>query len=133
MDELEQIRARKLKEILRRTSQAGDYLMIDKPVDTSSADLPNLLKQNSLVVVDCWAEWCGPCWALEPVIEALAKDYAGKAVFAKLDLDRNPEVTDQFNIMAIPTLLVFKNGRFVDSLTGAVPRRTIESMIARHI
>lgn len=133
MDELEQIKARKLREILQKSGHNGENVVIDKPVETSSAELSNLLKQNSLVVVDCWAEWCGPCWALDPVVGALAKDYAGKVVFAKLDIDRNPEVTEQFNIMAIPTLLVFKNGRFVDSLTGAAPRRNIESMLARHI
>ena len=75
---------------------------------------------SGVVVVDCWATWCGPCKKLSPIVDKVAEDYEGKAVFAKLDVDENPEVCEQQGIMSIPTLLFFKNGQLVDKSVGFI-------------
>ncbi|HSV41998.1 MAG TPA: thioredoxin, partial [Methanomassiliicoccales archaeon] len=77
------------------------------------------VKQDKLVVVDCWAPWCGPCRALAPKIEELSVELAGKVVFGKLNTDENEQVPTRFNISAIPTMLLFKNGVMVDHVVGA--------------
>jgi thioredoxin 1 len=76
------------------------------------------------LVVDFWAPWCGPCRAVTPVIEELAKEYTGKVVVGKLNVDENPEVAGQFNVMSIPTVIVFKNGEPIKSIVGAQSKET---------
>jgi len=87
------------------------------------------VKTYPLVVVDCWAAWCAPCRAIAPVVEQLAKDYSGKVVFGKLNVDENPETAQRFDIMAIPTMLVMKKGKEVDRIVGALPKSQLESRI----
>lgn len=86
-----------------------------------------------LMVVDCWAPWCAPCRMVAPVIEELAKDYRGKITFAKLNVDDNQSVAMRFQIMSIPTLLIFKNGALVDQKVGAMPRTVLEPELTKHI
>jgi thioredoxin 2 len=81
------------------------------------------------VVLDCWAAWCGPCRLLAPTIDALARDYAGRARVAKLDVDANPRVAGQFEVRSIPTLLIFSDGQLVDRLVGVQPRQAIEARL----
>ena len=91
------------------------------------------IKAHPKVVVDCWAAWCGPCRMVAPVIEELARDYAGRITFAKLDVDKNRATATRFAIQSIPTILVFKNGRLVDQKLGAMPRAMLEPALARHL
>lgn len=92
-----------------------------------------VVEKNPLVVVDCWAPWCGPCQFVGPIIEELARDYAGKVLFGKLNVDENPLTATQYQIMGIPTLLVFKNGKLADRIIGAMPREMLEPRIARYL
>ena len=85
------------------------------------------------VVVDFWAEWCMPCKMIAPVLEQISQDYAGKLKVAKVNVDDNGEIAQKFNIVSIPTLLLFKDGEVVGQQVGAVPRETIEGMFKAYV
>lgn len=85
-----------------------------------------------VVVVDCWAAWCGPCRMVAPVIEELAQDYAGKVTFAKLDVDKNPATARKFGIQSIPTILFFKDGKMVEQKIGAMPKAMLDPIVKKH-
>jgi thioredoxin 1 len=102
---------------------------IDKPIVVSDRNFDQTVKNYPLIVVDCWAAWCAPCRAIAPVVEELAKEYSGKVVFGKLNVDDNPETAEKFGIRAIPTLLVMKNGDEVDRIVGVLPKNQLEARI----
>ena len=81
------------------------------------------------VLVDFWAEWCGPCRMVGPIVKEISNDYEGRAVVTKLDVDSNPEVSSKFGIRNIPTILFFKNGQIVDKQVGAVPKNVLVSKL----
>jgi len=133
-DELEKIKMRKMAEIMsggQKTSKPST--VISEPVEVTDLNFRSFISSHDFVVVDFWAEWCAPCRAIAPVIKELAKDYAGKVVFAKLNVDENPRTATEYGIMSIPTLIFFKNGRPVDMVVGAVPRRILETRIRQYI
>ena len=107
--------------------------MADLADVTDSSFEAEVLGSPGTVIVDCWAPWCGPCRLVSPVIDALAKEYKGKVVFGKLNTDENPGTSGRFDIMAIPTLLVFKNGKPVDQIVGAVPKARIEDTLKKYM
>ena len=85
------------------------------------------------VLVDFWAEWCAPCRMIAPALDALAATYAGRAKVAKLNVDESPEVANAFGVRSIPTLLVFRGGRVVDSQIGALPQASLARLIENHL
>ncbi len=88
-----------------------------------------VLKADIPVLVDFWAEWCGPCKMIAPAINELAGEYAGRAKIAKLDVDSNQMIASQYGIRSIPSLLIFKNGRVVDQIVGALPKQRIKERL----
>jgi thioredoxin 1 len=88
---------------------------------------------ETAVVVDFWAEWCGPCKMVAPILEEIAKEHQGKVVIAKLNIDENPEVAMRYSIMSIPTMLVFKGGEPVDRIVGARPKTYILGQLEPHM
>ena len=107
--------------------------MEDKPIKVTDADFDQVIKEKPLVIVDFWAEWCAPCRAIAPIVEDLAKKYAGKVTFAKLNTDENPEVPQRYMVMGIPTLLFFKGGKLVDQVVGAMPRAPFEERVKKQL
>ncbi len=88
---------------------------------------------DKVALVDFWAEWCGPCRMIGPLVEELSQEYDGKAVIGKVNVDDNPGVSQQFGVRNIPTILFFKNGEVVDKQVGAVPKAALEEKLKAHM
>jgi thioredoxin 1 len=132
---------RKLEEIKRR--------MLEKMINQPSK--PNILQSGVVniltdvnfnqaiasstmpLLVDFWADWCTPCKMMAPVVEALARDYSGRAYFAKINTDQNRATQARFRVMSIPNFIIFKNGRQVDQVLGAVGRQGLEAVLSKHL
>jgi thioredoxin 1 len=89
--------------------------------------------KSGVVLVDFWAEWCGPCRRLAPTVEALAGEYDGRATVAKMNVDENPNVPSRYMIRGIPTLLLFKNGELAETMVGLAPKEDIARLIDKHL
>ena len=100
---------------------------------TDSSFEDEVRKSTTPVIVDFWAPWCGPCKAVAPVLEQLAKEYAGKVKITKLNVDENPQTASRFSIRSIPTMMFFKNGKVINTLVGALPKTEIEKHLASAI
>jgi thioredoxin 1 len=103
---------------------------MSKPFAVSDSEFAQeVLASSKPVLVDFWADWCGPCKMIAPVVEELAEEYDGKIGFAKLDVDANPQVAMQFGIRSIPTLLIFRDGQVAEQVIGAVPKSLLKKKL----
>ena len=107
--------------------------MSNAPFHVTDANFDETLKNNKVALIDFWAGWCGPCRALAPTIEELARDYNGKVLIGKLDVDENPKTAECFQVYSIPTLVVFKDGCEVERLVGLCAKNRIEEALKKHI
>ena len=100
---------------------------MSKPVEVNDSNFEQIVLQaKTPVLVDFWAEWCGPCRMVAPVVEELAEEYSDRVSFAKLDVDQNPRTASQYGVMSIPTLLIFKNGAPVSNIVGFRPKADLK-------
>lgn len=132
-EELRKIKERKLQEI---TSKKGDEkeLSSEKEITVTDGNFESIITNtNSLVVIDFWATWCGPCMYMVPIFEKIARKYAGKAVFGRMNVDENPIVPGRLGIYGIPTFVFFKNGKEIDRVVGATSEANLEEMIKKHL
>lgn len=103
-----------------------------KPIEITDSTFEQEVLQNpQLTLVDFWAQWCGPCKLIAPLLDEIARGYEGRLKVAKLDVDRSPAKAEEYGVRSIPTLLFVRNGEVVDKLIGAVPKRQLEDRIAR--
>ena len=135
--EIERIKAKKMREMearmkSKKEGKKGEQL-IDHPLTLDDNSFIPTVRKYPLVVVDCWAPWCAPCRMVAPIIDELAREYAGKVVFGKLNVDENPRIASEFAIMAIPTMFIFKNGEPVDVIQGALPKPYLEAKLREWI
>jgi thioredoxin 1 len=91
------------------------------------------IENNKLLFVDMFADWCAPCRMMAPVVEELAKQYEGRVAFAKLDVDANKRVPEEYEVISIPTLFVFKDGKVAERIVGAVPKKRIEDALKKYL
>jgi len=126
--ELERLRHKKLTELGEKKSE-----MNDKPVHITDSSFKEVTSKHGLVLVDFWAAWCGPCRSLAPTIEELAKEYAGKILVGKLNVDENPQTAECFQVFSIPTMLIMKNGEEIDRIVGCVQKKHIEAALKKQL
>ncbi len=134
--ELEKLRKKRMQEMLSGKDESiskQQEAILNKPITVTDATFGETIRKYSLIVVDCWAPWCGPCFMIAPILEELAKDYAGKIVFGKLNVDENQRTAMKYGIMSIPALLIFKKGKHVDTVIGAMPRQMLEPQIKKYL
>ena len=132
--EIQRIRQRKLGEMVQKTrARYSTSEQNGRPIILTDASFSSEVSKYSLMLVDFWAVWCGPCRMIAPIIEELAKEYSGRVAFGKLNVDENPLTSNAFQVQSIPTLLIFHHGRAVDSIIGAVPKDQIESRLKAHL
>jgi thioredoxin 1 len=104
-----------------------------EPAHVTDSNFNEITKKNQLVLVDFWAPWCGPCRAMAPTIEELAKEYEGKVVIGKLNVDENPETAECYQVFSIPTLIMMKDGCEVDRIVGLVPKNHVEAILRKYL
>lgn len=127
-DELTRIREKRLQELtekMKHTERAGSVSNVDE------MHFQQYISTNPFVVIDFWAEWCGPCRRIAPIMDELSKEFGGKVAFGKCNTDDNRRLALQFNISAIPAIMLFSNGQLVDRIIGAYPKETIREKIVR--
>jgi thioredoxin 1 len=123
--ELEKLKEEKIKKMLDQAKAGVTKL------DSSNFD--GFLTTDKPVLIDFWADWCMPCRMMTPVMDELAKAYAGKALFGKVNVDENPQIAGRYGIMSIPHFLIFKNGTRVEKIVGAVGRGPLEDSLKKHL
>jgi len=135
LDELEEIKRKKMEKMMKDMNQppAPSIELPDKPVIVTDATIDSMAGAYPLFILDCWAEWCGPCRMIGPIIEQLAAEMKGRAVFGKLNVDQNMQTANKYRISAIPTLMIFKNGKLIDKLVGAYPKPALTAKLQKYL
>jgi thioredoxin 1 len=126
--ELKYMREKKLTELREKKQE-----MSNEPIHVTDSNFNEITKKHALALIDFWAAWCGPCQALAPTIEELAKEYSGRILVGKLNVDENPKTAECFQVFSIPTMLIMKNGEEIDRIVGCVQKKYIEASLRKHL
>jgi|GEM_PF-52515 len=129
--ELKHIREKKLMKLLESKAKGREKSV--EPIHVTDSNFNEIVKKHPLILVDFWASWCGPCRALAPTIEELAKEYAGKVAIGKLNVDENPKTAESFQVFSIPTMVIMKDGCEVDRIVGLVPKQHVEAVLKKYL
>jgi thioredoxin 1 len=132
-DDLEAIKQRKMAELQKAAASKALMSALTEPVVLTDSNFKGEIAKYPVMLVDFWASWCGPCRMVSPIIEKLAKEYSGRVAFGKVNVDENQMISGSFGIESIPTMMIFKGGKAVDVMIGALPKAQIESRIKQQL
>ena len=135
-EELERIMQQKMNEFSlqrQRNEYVENHQSTATPITLTDQNFNEMISKYPLLIVDFWAPWCGPCRMMSPIIDQVGKEHQGKLVVGKVNVDENPNVSRQFGISSIPTLILFKKGQVVDNIIGSVSKSRIDEMIRMHV
>ena len=132
-EELRIINEKRMKELQQIVNEKELLKNITNPIELDDSDFTESINKFPLLLVDFWAPWCGPCRMMSPVIDQVGKEYQGKLVVGKVNVDENPSISRQFGISSIPTLILFKKGQAVNNIVGSVSKSRIDEMVRMHL
>ena len=132
-EQLEAIKQKKLAELQKEATTKAMMSALTEPIVLTDSNFAGEVKKYPLMIVDFWAPWCGPCRIVSPIIEQLAREYSGRVAFGKVNVDENQRIAASFGIQSIPTLMIFKVGKAVDVMIGAMPKAQIETKLKQQL
>ena len=132
-EELEAIKHKKLAEFQKEAATKAMMSSITEPIVLTDSNFASEVSKYPIMLVDFWAPWCGPCRMVSPIIEQLSREYSGKVAFGKVNVDENQRIAASFGIKSIPTLMIFKGGKAVDVIIGALPKGQIEMKLKQQL
>ncbi len=132
-EELRLINEKRMKKLQQIVNEKELLKNIKEPLKLDDSNFASTINKYPLLLVDFWAPWCGPCRMMSPIIDQVGKEYIGKLVVGKVNVDENPHISGQFGISSIPTLILFKRGQVVNNIIGSVSKGRIDEMVRMHI
>ncbi|HZA68259.1 MAG TPA: thioredoxin [Nitrososphaeraceae archaeon] len=132
-EELRIINEKRMKKLQQIVNEKELLKNIKEPLNLDDSNFDQTINKYPLLLVDFWAPWCGPCRMMSPIIDQVGKEYIGKVVVGKVNVDENPNISAQFGISSIPTLILFKRGQAVNNIIGSVSKSRIDEMVRMHI
>ena len=132
-EELRIINEKRMKKLQQIVNEKELLKNIKEPLDLDDSNFAQTINKYPLLLVDFWAPWCGPCRMMSPIIDQVGKEYIGKLVVGKVNVDENPNISGQFGISSIPTLILFKRGQVVNNIIGSVSKSRIDEMVKMHL
>ncbi len=132
-EELRLINEKRMKKLQQIVNEKELLKNIKEPLKLDDSNFASTINKYPLLLVDFWAPWCGPCRMMSPIIDQVGKEYIGKLVVGKVNVDENPHISGQFGISSIPTLILFKRGQVVNNIIGSVSKGRIDEMVRMHL
>jgi thioredoxin 1 len=132
-EELRIINEKRMKKLQQIVNEKELLKNIKEPLNLDDSNFSQTINKYPLLLVDFWAPWCGPCRMMSPIIDQVGKEYIGKLVVGKVNVDENPNISGQFGISSIPTLILFKRGQAVNNIIGSVSKSRVDEMVKMHL